>query len=160
MDVITAAWNLASDYRGDTGRGIQQLAKDIDRNPTSLTHALNRTGSAKLGIEDAVRMSQFTGDLRILNAFAAECGCMVLPLPESMAVEGDDAMQLVSKLMAELNDTVQAFVGAVADGKVTGNEVAEIKRQGGELQIALQQLVSHAVSMHQASVPAQIRSVA
>lgn len=161
MSTTSQAKVLALQYQSDKhGRGIQALAKELGFNETTLTQQLNRTGSAKLGVEDLVLMTQFTGDLRALNAMAAECKCMVLPVPESMTVEGDDAMHLVSKLMAELNDTVQAYVAAMSDGKVTGNEVENIKRQGGELQIALQKLVGHAVSMHQAALPAALRSVA
>jgi hypothetical protein len=156
MDVITAAANVAEDFPG----GARALAGAIDRNATTFSHELSETGAAKLGLRTAVKMTIRSKDLRILNAFAAECGCMVLPLPEAMAVEGDDSMQLVSKLMAELNDTVQAYVGALVDGKVSANEVNEIKRQGGELQVALQQLIAHAVSQHEASQPAHIRSVA
>jgi hypothetical protein len=156
MDVHTAAQNVAEDYRG----GARALAVDIGKNPTSLAHELTRTGSAKLGLHDAVKMTIRSKDLRILNAFAGACGCMVLPLPEAMAVEGDDAMHMVSKLMAELNDTVQAYVAAVADGQVTGNEVAHIKRQGGELQQALQQLVAHAVSLHEAGKAPGLQRVA
>lgn len=151
MDAFTAAQNVAEDYRG----GARQLGIDIDHK--ALSHELNETGTAKLGLKTAVKMTQRSKDLRILNAFAATVGCMVLPLPETMAVEGDDAMQLVSKLMAELNDTVQAYVGAMSDGKVTGNEVEAIKRQGGELQVALQKLVAHAVTMHQEAQPVALK---
>lgn len=154
MDAFTAAQNVAEDYKG----GARQLGIDIDHK--ALSHELNETGTAKLGLKTAVKMTQRSKDLRILHAFATTCGCMVLPLPETMAVEGDDAMLLVSKLMAELNDTVQAFVGAVSDGRVCQNELAAIKRQGGELQIALQKLVTHAVAMHEQGLPPALRAVA
>lgn len=160
MDVITAAQNVAEDYRGNSGSGARALALDIGKNATSFSHELSETGAAKLGLVTAVKMTRRSKDLRILNAFAADVGCMVLPLPESMAVEGDDAMQLVSKLMAELNDTVQAFVSAAADGRFTGNEIDEIKRQGGELTVAVQDLIGHAVKAHEAGKQQGIRAVA
>jgi hypothetical protein len=155
MSVMDAARNLAEDYPG----GAAALALRIDKNPSSFSHELHEAGIAKLGLVTAVKMTRRTGDRRILNAFAAEAGCMVLPLPEALAVEGDDAMQMVSDLAREFNDVVQAFVGAVADRDVNGNEMVGIRRQWSELQLVGQRLVGYAESLHEAGKPAHLRAV-
>lgn len=155
MSVMDAARNVAEDYAG----GARALALRIDKNPTTFAHELNETGGAKLGLETSVKMTKRSKDLRILNEFAAEAGCMVLLLPEALAVDGNDAMHLVSKLAGEFNDVVQSFVAAVADAEVTGTEVAAIRRQWAELQVVGQRVVAFAEAMHEAGKPAHLKSV-
>lgn len=147
--VLDAARNLADDYPG----GCQALGPRIGKPGFSLSHELKGSGTAKLGLLTAVQMTTRTGDLRILNAFAAEAHCMVLPLPEALALDGCQAMAHVANVAAEFNDVVQAFVAAVSDGKVSANELAAIRRQWGELQAAGQHLLAHAEQVHMAGKP-------
>lgn len=149
MDALTAAQNVAEDFKG----GARALALAIDKNPVSFSHELHETGTAKLGLRTAVKMTIRARDPRILNAFAAECGFMVLPLPETMMVEGDAAVQLVGDAMGEFNDVAQAFIAGAADQNWTGNEVGELERQAGELIAAVQRIVKHAKAAHEASKP-------
>lgn len=155
MDVQTAAANVAEDYPG----GARALAVAIDRNPITLSHELNGTGTAKLGLRTAVKMTIRARDPRILNAFAAECGYIVLPLPETMMVEGDAAVQLVGDAMREFNDVAQAFIAGAADQHWTGNEVADLERQWGELVAAGQRMLQHAKLAHKAAEPANLRAI-
>jgi hypothetical protein len=151
--MMDAARNMAEAYSGGGGA----LAKRFEKNPTTFLHELNETGMAKLGLVDAVTASKRAKDLRVLNAFAEEMGCMVTLVPESLIVGDDDALHLVSRLAGEFNDTVRAFVDAVADGSVSANEISEIHRQWGELQAVGQRLLSHASSLHEASKPARLK---
>jgi hypothetical protein len=151
--VLYAASNTAEDFPG----GITGMAAALDKNKFSLAHELSATGTAKLGLADAVKMVRRSKDHRILNAFAAEVGAMVLLLPAALAVEGDDAMHLVSQLAGEFNDVVQSFVGAVADRNVSGNEIEDIRRQWCELQLVGQRVVAHAEALHEAGKPAHLR---
>lgn len=154
VDVMDAARNVVEDYPG----GAVALAPRVSKTPATLSHEVHESGFAKLGLRTAVKITKRTRDLRILNAFAADCGCMVLPLPSALAVEGSDSMALVSKLAGEFNDVVQAYVKAMADGKVKGNELHDIRRQWGELQVAGQRLVAHAEALHEAGRPAHLRA--
>lgn len=156
MNVMDAARNVAEDYPG----GATALALRIDKNATTLQHELNETGTAKLGLVTAVKMSKRTRDLRILNAFAAEMGALVYLLPDSM-LDGsnDDAMHLLSKLAGEFNDVVQSFVHTTADGKVTGNELQALRRQWSELQVVGQRVVAYAEALHEAGKPPSLRVV-
>lgn len=156
MDVITAAQNVAEDYKG----GARQLAIDIDRNPTTFSHELNETGSAKLGLRTAVKMTKRAKDLRILNAFAAECGQVCVPLPESLMVDGDMTMQGLGRIAKEFGDVVQEVSAAAADGEVSANELQRVERQWGELVAAGQSLLAHMRAKHEASKPAGLRRAA
>lgn len=146
--VLDAAHQLVQAYPG----GAESLAPRVGRNATTLRHEVNRTGQAKLGLADSVSMSVMSGDLRILNAFAAECGCLVLQLPSSL--NGDStSLERVSQLAKEFSDLVATVTAAKADGTVTANELALIEREGAEMMRATQVLLAHLRSVHEAGVP-------
>lgn len=150
-----AAFNVAHDFRPG---GASGLARAIDYNPTTLSHEVKRQGGAKLGLATAVKMTQRSGDMRILNAFAAECGAMVVLLPEALDVAGDRTMQDLSALAKEFGDVVQAAAGALADGSVNANELAEVRRQWSELLVVGQRMMAGIEARHEASKPAFLRA--
>lgn len=155
MSVIDAARNLADDFPG----GAKALAQRMDKNPFSLMHELAGTGTAKLGLLDSVKLTRISRDLRILNAFAGEFGCLVLPMPEALQADGSDAMQHLAVLAKEFGDVVQEVSASQADGDISANEMARIERQWSELVLAGQQLVTRLRTKHEASKPAHLRDV-
>lgn len=155
MSVMDAARNVAEDYPG----GASALAPRIDKNPTTLNHELHETGAAKLGLTTAVKMTRRTGDLRILNAFAAEAGCLVLALPEALQVEGSETMHDLGLLAKEFSDVVQEVMAACADGEVTANELVRVRRQWAELVAAGQRMLHGVHVKHEASKPGALRAV-
>lgn len=147
--VLDAARCVAEDYPG----GAHALAARIDKPPSTFAHELAGAGGAKLGLKTAVAMSTRTGDMRILNAFAAELGAMVLPLPVLSIDAGEDALRLVGDMAREFGDVVAAYSAALADGKVTANELAHLGRQWGELEVVAQRMLAHATAVHEAAKP-------
>lgn len=146
--VLDAAYQLVHAYPG----GAAALGARMGKNATTLSHEVRGTGSAKLGLDDAVMASVMADDRRILNAFAAECGCLVLQLPSSL--NGDStSLERVSQLAKEFSDLVATVTAAKADGMVTANELALIERDGAEMMRATQGLLAHLRSVHEASVP-------
>lgn len=156
MDVMTAAANVAEDFKPGGASGLAAL---IDRNPTTFSHELNETGSAKLGLRTAVKMTKRSKDLRILYAFAADNGQMCVPLPSSLLVDGDMTMQDLARVAKEFGDVVHEVSSAAADGDVTANELERVERQWGELIAAGQQLLAHMRAKHEAGKPAVLRVV-
>jgi hypothetical protein len=151
-DVMHAANNVAEDFPG----GATALAVAIDKNPNTLHHELAEQGFAKLGLRTAVKMTRRAKDARILNAFAASCGFMVLPMPQALTLEGDDVMRRLSETAKEFADVVQVVAGSISDG-ITPNEMASIRREWGELVATGQQMMVHIEAQHQASLPAAQR---
>lgn len=147
-DVMHAANNVAEDFPG----GATALALAIDKNPNTLHHELAEHGTAKLGLRTAVKMTRRAKDARILNAFAASCGYMVLPMPEVLDLAGDDAMRRLSETAKEFSDLVQVVAGSLGDG-ISANELTRIRREYGELMVAGQQLMALLEAQHQASLP-------
>ncbi|KQT10981.1 hypothetical protein ASG30_09285 [Ramlibacter sp. Leaf400] len=94
-------------------------------------------------------MTKRTGDLRILHAFAAECGQMCVALPESLCLESNDCMKALAETAKEFNDLVQAVCGSLADdGDISENDLKRIDREGGEALVKLQQLLNAARALH------------
>lgn len=138
MSLMDAALNVAEDFPG----GASALARAIDKNHWTFLHELNETGTAKLGLMTSLKMTRRTGDLRILLAYAAECGQMCLPLPDSLTQSGDECMSALSSLVRESGDVCQELCKALgSDGDINDNELANIQREGGELMAALQKLM-------------------
>lgn len=150
MDVMTAAWNVAEDYPG----GARGLAVAIGENPNTFNHALHGTAGAALRLKTAVKMTKRTQDLRILHAFAAECGQMCVPLPEALNLESNDCMKALADTAKEFNDLVQAVCGSLSDdGRISENDLKKIDREGGEAVAKLQQLLAAARAFHLSKVP-------
>ena len=134
MDVMTAAFNLVHDHPG----GAEALAQRMGKAGSTLSHEVSpQHPHAKLGLVDAVKATLITGNLAILNAFAAECGCIAVPV-ESGVVTDADTLQALAKLAREFGDVVSEVSGAMSDGGVSANELARVEREAGELLQSLQ----------------------
>lgn len=141
--VTHAAQNVADDYEG----GASALARAIDKKEFTFLHELSGTGSAKLGLETAVKMTRRTRDLRILHAFAREFGQQCTPLPESFEFGDDECMQALGAVVRESADVCQEMCKDLGtDGDINDNELERILREGGELIAAVHKLMTAATA--------------
>lgn len=142
MNTSTAAFHLVHDYPG----GAQALAPLLGKNPATLSHEVNPAyPTAKFGLEDAVKATMLTKDLRILTAFATTCGAMVVSLPDPS--NAPDSMSALAASAREFADLVGRVSDACADGVVTPNELRAVEREAGELVAAVQVVVQHLSAM-------------
>jgi hypothetical protein len=160
MRILDAALHLARRFPG----GIEAVAPllpstDPSKPPGStksvhsLRHELTGAGTAKFGLEDAelvtMRALQLRVDrpLAILDAFAANCGAMVVPLPQ--AYDADDitiaGLAAVAKEAAEFMGSVAK---AIEDGKVSDNELGDVDRELGELIGRVQAVRARVAQLH------------
>jgi hypothetical protein len=148
-ELLDAAFAVVHDYPG----GASSLAPRLGVNPATLSHEVaNRPGS-KLGLLTAAKITVMTGDLRMLNAFAAMAGCLVLPLPaHADAPAGAEAMHHLARLAKEFGDVARVFAESVADGNVSANELASLHREVGELVVTAQAAMAYAQAVHDAGV--------
>lgn len=149
MDVMDAAFNVAEDFKG----GARALAVAIAKNPTSFSHEVSGSGGAKLGLLTAVKMTKRTGDTRILTAFAAECGFLLLPLPEVVDMDNDDCARALSALSREFATLCGEACATLADGTVSDNEMHRLEREAGELTQRLQSVLATFRARNLASGP-------
>lgn len=149
MNVMDAAFNVAEDFPG----GARALALAIDKNPSTFSHEVKGDGPAKLGLGTAVKMTKRTGDLRILIAFASECGQLVIPLPEALDLGSDDCALALSALAREFGDLCSEACSALADNRVSDNEMKRLEREAGEMSQRLQTVLAAFRARNLASKP-------
>jgi hypothetical protein len=133
--VLHAASNTAEDFPG----GTTGMAGALCKNKFSLMHELSGTGAAKLGLIDALKMVKRSGDFRIINAAAAECGGIFVPLPE--AFEGSDPLLNLAELAKEFSDLIAEVTGDVRDAEISSNEMARLNEHWGRLVAAGQHMM-------------------
>ncbi|SFB96339.1 hypothetical protein SAMN05216344_106109 [Polaromonas sp. OV174] len=124
MNEIDAAYNLVHDYKG----GADSLGPRISKSATTLCHEVAEVGTAKLGLKTAVKISVISGDKRILEAFAVQMDCMVLPLPSALQLKGDSCMVRLSDVLRDSSELVRESMADLEDKALTDNERARLER--------------------------------
>lgn len=138
MNVIDAAYNVVHDYPG----GADSLGPRVGKSGTTLSHEVNRTGTAKFGLETAEKVTVMSKDYRILETFAANCGRFTLPLPEVLQEGGDSVLARLGDLLREQSHVVREVTMASADGVYTPNERKKIATEVGQLIATATQLLA------------------
>lgn len=154
MDIDLAAFRFVHRHKATA------LAPVLGKSAATLSNEVNQHyPTAKFGLADAVALSKWTHDTEILACFAAEMGCMVIPLAADVpGVEG--IAPRVAQLSQEFADVMHRVANDLADGHVSANDVAGIEREAGELMAALQALLGTVRAMHEAERPADAAGVA
>lgn len=144
MHILDAAYHVIHDYPG----GADSLAPRVGKTGTTLSHEAKRTGQAKLGLDTAVKVSVLTGDLRILEAFAMACDCMVVPLPK-VAMTGDSpVMAGLAGMLKEQAHVVSAVSESLEDNEISDNERGKIYREASELMAMTRKLLGAVDAKH------------
>lgn len=141
--VLDAAFAVVHDAAG----GASALGVRLGKNPSTLSHEVAGHGTAKLGLSDAVKITLMTRDLRILNSFAAACGCMVVPMPD--VTPSASTAEQVGQLAREFGDVVNEVMLTMADGKVSTNELHRCEKEWGELVAVGQAVMQQIRHMHE-----------
>ncbi|MNV64082.1 hypothetical protein D3C71_1567090 [compost metagenome] len=161
MNLIDAARHLARRFQG----GIDAVALRFGKASSSMRHELAGSDAYKLGLQDAELLTQWAIEqnvadpLQILNAFASNCGAMVLPLP-GMYRTGGATLQDLSAAAIEFAQFVSVSAEATADGRVTANELRDVDRELGELIGCAQRVRATLAAMHAEGQPAHLRAAA
>ena len=154
MSLMDAVYHAVHDAPG----GVASLAPRLGKAPSTLSAEIRPQvlGTAKMGLIDAMKIAQLTGDMRIPTAFAANVGMVLVPLPETVCSDSDDsAMMRMASVAKEFGDMCAAFSIAMADGRVSANELAKFDRESGELMAALHSLRVSISRIHTDGQPAR-----
>jgi len=155
MNLLDAAFNVVHDYKG----GANSLAPRIGKSGTYLSNEVAATGTAKLGLLDAEKITQLTGDLRILVAFATNAGQMLVPLPHLGEFPQDDCMLRLADSAREFGALCQEVASDLADNKITDNELARIDKKCGQMIASAHALRESLALRNQAGKAAQLKQV-
>ena len=156
MNLLDAAYHVVHDYPG----GAQSLAPRMGKSASTLSHEVTATGTAKLGLLDAAKITDLTGDLRLLTAFAANAGQMLVPLPGAGALVSDDCMRGLAHSAVEFGELCQEVAGSLADGSISDNELGRIDAGCGELFAAIYAMRQALAARNAAGKPGPARRAA
>lgn len=81
--------------------------------------------------------------------FTCVCAAMVSPLRRFLTAR----RRMLRAMAREFADVAVAYSTALADGNVTANELANLGRQWGELEVVAQRMLAHAQALHEAAKP-------
>lgn len=142
MSVADAAFHTVHGYPGGAAALGLRMGK------SNLSGEVNpNVKTAKLGLEDAVRVMLLADDYRILYAMAADCRHFPpVPMPDGLSLDATPCMQTLSETAKEFSDVVSTVAAGLADGRVTDNDLADALREWSELivkgQVLMQQLAA------------------
>lgn len=159
MNLIDAARHLARRFQG----GIETVAARFGKADSTMRHELAGSDAYKFGLQDAELLTQWAIEqkvadpLQILNAFASNCGAMVLPLP-GMYQTGGATLQDLSAAAIEFAQFVSVAAKATEDGKVSVNELRDVDRELSELIGCAQRVRTTLAQIHEAGKPAHLRA--
>lgn len=121
---LAAAATFTADYN------VTQLTEQIGcrSNKTLLAKLNNDSDFHHLTVDEAVRITDVTGDLRIIKAWAAGLGYQLMPLvpPRPSDEEFSDQLLIVSERTGDFSRSLRE---ARADGVITRADYADIKRR-------------------------------
>lgn len=138
------AYNLARAYQG----GAEALALRMGKNPTTLSHELRGQGTAKLGLLDAEALTDLSDDNRILEAWNAKRGLIVIRMPLNDGAPAGECMEKLSSTAREFSDLVAEVAKDLGDGRLNDNELARIEREGAEVLAATHALLAAARALN------------
>lgn len=150
MDLRDVAYDVVRDYPG----GAASLAPRLGKSSTALSHEVNGTGTAKLGLLDAEKITHRTGDMRILEAWAGNCGQMLVPLP-GVELATDDCMLRLADSAREFGDLCREVASDLADGVISDNELGRIDKECGQLIASVHALRESLAARNQATKAAR-----
>lgn len=152
--LLDEAYHVVHGYPG----GARSLAPRLRKSEAQLCHEVSGTGAAKFGLVDAANITQMSGDLRILNAFAAFCQCLVIPMPITDD-DGCNVMQHVAAASRDFAALVGHIIEAQTDQTITANELHEAERLWGVLVSQGQAVIGLLRAQHAAGVPVHLRTL-
>jgi hypothetical protein len=130
-----AAYNLMH----DSEKSLDDIAAWLQKSPHTLRAEVNpNIATAKLGFDDVVAATMFTGNMVALNAFAAELNCILIALPEDTNALG------TGPDMPGLMRGVATLIERVSKpGQITPNDLAAAEEAAANLLGSVQRCIKH-----------------
>ena len=154
MNVADACFATVHDAGAETlgirlGKLGTSLSNEVKPRSAAEVQAMKDAGRTvpKFGVLDAMKVMQFSNDLRILNAMAAELGCMVVRLPDMDCDDGPAAAE-VAQVAQEFGGLMCRVANSLEDRRITDRELSEVERQAGLLVVTTQRLLARLGAMN------------
>lgn len=131
MSPQDAIHHVVHDFPG----GAEALAPRIGRGAQVLRNKVTHDGAAGVRrsheptLADVSAITRITGDLRVLDALAAEVGAVVLRLPVIEALGDAALLDMVLTANDEYGQACAALRDGLADGEIDRMELERIERE-------------------------------
>lgn len=146
MNVQDAAYHVVHDYEG----GAHALAARLGTTGATLGNKVRPNYERnKLSLDDAVQITDFANDDRILYAWAAHRGLSIIDKRPEACSSPLSLFTCILDVTQGQGDVAKAIADAIADGRITPNELDAIERAA----IELQQRVTELARSARATVP-------
>lgn len=140
LDVLSAAYRVAHDFRPD---GAMGLARKMGAPAGTFLNEVNpEQETHKLGLGRAVAMSVAAGDFRILHAFADTCGFLAIPKPDLSDVSDHALLDLWLARDEAAGHFAETVLRSLADGRITAAEFSEIRDRAYRYAASVLEIVS------------------
>lgn len=150
MNVSDAAYHTVHEYPG----GSPSLAPRLGMSAAVLRGKVNANSDRNLlSLDEADRLMTITGDHRILHALAANHGYVLTPMGGGAR---PDVMLAMLGAAADQGSLAGVINRALADGRITPNELAEISKACAHVQERIVQVAQSAEIMAGASKPGDL----
>ncbi len=127
LDVMDAAYHTAQSFPG----GVPALAQRMGMSQNTLAHKISLNNDTHhLTLREAVAMQELSGDKRITRAM---CGALGGVFQEQQAAPKQTVMETVMGMAKDFGEVLVSVNNAIADGKVTLNEMHDCERQAANL---------------------------
>lgn len=153
MRVLEAAYRTVHESPG----GASAVADGIGIGKQVLVNKLNpNNNSHHLGLEEAIKLMEFTGDIQILHALAQGFSGIFIPLGNTPSISDNAVITDISDMSVKFGRLVQEVVEDAKDGEITGTELNRIEGEAMRLRTTLEALLSHVRAMHEKSARAPL----
>lgn len=133
MNSIDAAYSTVHDYPG----GSESLGPRVGISPAVLRNKVNPNNDTHhLTFAEARRISDMTGDFRMLQAWAHEAGFLLVKAPDGTNECDMSVLESVMETGVAHGRFMQSIHAALSDGKVDDKEVEAIAEAERALQTA------------------------
>jgi len=124
VNITDAAYAVAHDYPG----GTESLAPRLGMSGAVLRNKVNPNNSTHhLTLAEAVKMTDITGDERILEAWARERGKALMEVPAAENCADGEVIEMMSESMKTFGDIGAAITDTFADGRVEAHEARRVR---------------------------------
>lgn len=146
MRVLEAAYRTVHESPG----GATAVAEGIGIGKQVLVNKVNPNNSSHhLGLGEAVKLMEFTGDIQILHALAQGFSGIFVPLADLPLISDNAVITDISEMSVKFGRLIQEVVEDAKDGEITGTELDRIESEAMCLRKTLDALLSHVRTMHE-----------
>lgn len=134
MNSDLAAYNTVHEHKG----GSETLGPLVGVSPAVLRNKVNVNNTTHhLTFAEARRITDMTGDFRMLKAWAHESGFLLVKAPDTCTTECDmSVLEKMAGFMVACGSFGQEIHASLADGKVTKDEIEKVEGRAREVMTA------------------------